>query len=681
MRKEALHAMSKQNKEAKKSRKSVSGKLLLVLIPMIAASIMVILIIVAFQARNIITALAENNLQNESSYYAEKVGREVSNLVEYFDASADALGTAPFPNDNAIASFLAPTMTKSDSVPNGMYVATTTGEWIDPSGWVPDPDYDPTTRSWYIDGLNNSKLKAGVPYVDSDTKELVVSFSRTVKLADARTGVASTDYTLTSIVNEISTIKPLGTGGAMLLYDDFILSYFKEDYNGTKVSDHPEALFLNSAYQYSTTGSTEVTKILSENGTTYFVAVSEVPGIGWKLVTSVAEKDVLAQLHSFEIICIIMMIFMVAIISVVIFLLIRRMVSVPVGALTENISRITDGDFTVEIPNGGDDEIGLMNNNMRTFVSHMRGTLGNIKSETDRLAIEAENSKDASGKLNVQANEQSTNMSQIRDAMNGMASAVSELANNATELATEVADLMEQGNAANETVTDLVGKARNGQKDMEVVQQGMNKISASMNDMNTDVQAVGESAQKINSIIEIINSIAEQTNLLSLNASIEAARAGEAGKGFAVVAQEIGQLAANSAESTTEIGKIITEITQQIGDLSEKSQANMDEISASTEAVQTAGKTFEEIFSSLDETSETVQQMIDKIGNVDTIATSVAAISEEQSASTQEVTATTDNLAVSAQQVAEESQGVDDSATTVSASAATIEDFVKDFKI
>jgi methyl-accepting chemotaxis protein len=107
----------------------------------------------------------------------------------------------------------------------------------------------------------------------------------------------------------------------------------------------------------------------------------------------------------------------------------------------------------------------------------------------------------------------------------------------------------------------------------------------------------------------------------------------------------------------------------------------MEEINSSSEAVQTAGKTFEEIFSSLDETSDTFKQMIDKIGNVDTIATSVAAISQEQSASTQEVTATTDNLAVSAQQVADESQGVDDSATTVSSAAATIEDFVKDFKI
>lgn len=674
-------ADKKKTDQVVKKTKSVSGKILMILVPMIALSIIVIMFIVITQAKSVIEELAINNLDKESKYYAESIGREITNVVEYFDACADAISAVSFPNDNAMASFLIPTTQKNEYIPNGMYVATMTGNWIDPTGWVPDPDYDPTTRDWYIEGLENKSFHPGDPYVDADSGDTVVSFSRKVQLADARAGVAAADYSLAGIVSEISAINPVKTGGAMLLDHDMILSYFDSSYNGTRVGEHPEAKFLQGAYNLAQSGSHEVTEIISENGEAYFVTANSIPGTEWALICSVSKKDVLATLTRFQYISIILMVVAVVIISIVMLILMRRMISKPVGILTDNISRITEGDFTVDIPSGGDDEIGIMNNNMRSFVEHMRGTLGNIKNETGRLAEEAENSKDASGKLNIQATEQSTNMGQIRDAMNGMASAVSELANNATELAQEVAELREQGNEASSTVTKLVEKARNGQRDMEIVQSGMEKISHSMDDMNVDVQAVGESAQKINSIIEIINSIAEQTNLLSLNASIEAARAGEAGKGFAVVAQEIGNLAANSAESTTEIGRIITEITQQIGSLSDKSKANMAEITSSSEAVQTAGETFEEIFSSLDETSETVHQMIDKISNVDTIATSVAAISEEQSASTEEVTATTDNLAISAQQVANESQGVDDSATTVSSSAATIEDFVRDFKI
>ena len=107
----------------------------------------------------------------------------------------------------------------------------------------------------------------------------------------------------------------------------------------------------------------------------------------------------------------------------------------------------------------------------------------------------------------------------------------------------------------------------------------------------------------------------------------------------------------------------------------------MQEIDTNVEAVSKAGNTFAEIFQSLDETSATVNEMIDKIGKVDTIATSMAAISEEQSASTQEVSATAENLAESAQAVSDSSKGVDESASTVTESANSIEGYVRKFII
>ncbi|MCR4634737.1 MAG: HAMP domain-containing protein, partial [Butyrivibrio sp.] len=368
-------------------------------------------------------------------------------------------------------------------------------------------------------------------------------------------------------------------------------------------------------------------------------------------------------------------------IAAIMFTLINSIVAKPVKRLTGDIAKIAEGDFRVDIKTGGNDEIGKMNNDMSEFVVNMRNTLGDIQSEVNKLAGEASSSKDASYKLTNEATEQAHGMQQIKDAMSGMADAVTELANNATELATEVSDLTEKGQAANGTVTNLVEKAKNGKEDMEAVQKGMSNISASMSDMNEVVEVVRDSAQKINSIIEMITSIAEQTNLLSLNASIEAARAGEAGKGFAVVATEIGSLATDSADSTTQIAKILEEITQQINSLSEKSQVNMQEIDTNVEAVSKAGNTFAEIFQSLDETSVTVNEMIDKIGKVDTIATSMAAISEEQSASTQEVSATAENLAESAQAVSDSSKGVDESASTVTESANSIEGYVRKFII
>jgi methyl-accepting chemotaxis protein len=632
-------------------KRKISGKLLVVLIPMITIAIVFIIFFLSNRAKTIISDLSRKALEQETKANANAFSGDIRTFVGQLDALAVSLEQNTFADNQAILNFLTAESTKfSKDAPNGIYMALDDGSWIDPSGWTPDADYVAADRPWYQDGIKHDTFTLGKPYLDSVTNSMVVPVARKITLADGRTGVAASDLSLSSITETVSTLNPMGKGGTMLLDGTAILSYFDPELNGTDVSEHQDATFLQKvAANIDKTGRVEE---IRDSGSNYYVDFEPIDGTTWTLISSVQEKNVLAELNKFQIACWALALIVIIAIAAVLLILISKIVTKPVRKLTESIVRITNNDFTVAVDETGNDEIGLMNANMKKFIDHMRDTLAGMRVETNQLSAEADNSRSSSENMNVQAKQQSDSMGDIRGAMDGMSGAVSELATNATELAGMVSDLTREGNEADKTMKLLVEKAEDGQRDMKLVTSSMDDISMAMKEMDDVVVKVEESAKQINGIVEMINSIA--------------------GRGFAVVATEIGSLANDSAEASREISAIISDIIGQISNLAQKSAISVEEIEKSAASVATAESTFVEIFKNLDITGESMKKMIQMMSEIDDIASSVAAISQEQSASSEEVTATVENLAISAGEVAEESQNVSDSANTVSQSAETI---------
>ena len=666
----------------RESRGSISRQLLVILIPMIALFIIVVAVVIFTNSKKVIIEESTWGLTNESLSNANDIGATMKNIKGYYDGLAGVMENSDYADNDALKAAMQDGMAMYKGMVNDVYLGFPDKTFIDGGDWVPDADYDPTIRGWYTLGSANRDIVFSAPSIDMDTKQLVVNGVCSINLKDGRTAVMSTDVFLSSISEAVGAYTPAGTGKSMLLCDSVIVAHSNADYLGKDVSELSSDTFLQSVYAVAKNGaSSDVKTIKGNDKADYYVSFVAVPGTDWILVSYVKKNDVLHELNTLSIIAVILVIVMLVISTIIIMVLINRMITTPVKSLTETIMRIADGDFTVNIAEGGSNEIGAMNNSMHDYVERMRGTLGEMKNVTQSLSVDADNSKEAANSMSTQAEQQSQSMDQIHMAMEGVANSVTELATNATDLAQAVTELTEEGGQTSTIMNDLLSKAKQGQKDMDNVQSNMANISTSMTEMSDVVRTVDEAAQKINSIVEMINSISSQTNLLSLNASIEAARAGEAGRGFAVVATEIGNLANESASATTEISEIINDITVHIRNLSERSEASVKDIANSSEAVSVTGTTFSEIFASLDEAGETVNRMISKMDEVNEIATSVAAIAEEQSASTEEVTATVESGAESARNVAEESKGVDNSAINVAESAARIGEFVDTFNI
>jgi methyl-accepting chemotaxis protein len=184
-------------------------------------------------------------------------------------------------------------------------------------------------------------------------------------------------------------------------------------------------------------------------------------------------------------------------------------------------------------------------------------------------------------------------VSEIRQSSDSISTASSEIAHGNADLSTRTehqASSLEETSASMEALTTAVK-----QNTTSAQQANHNAVSAAdiareggiaVTQMITMMEAIQRSSQKIGDIIGVIDGIAFQTNILALNAAVEAARAGEQGRGFAVVATEVRNLAQRSASAAREIKVLIT--------------TSVEQVSAGSRQVQTAGQTMQQIALSID---------------------------------------------------------------------------------
>ena len=199
------------------------------------------------------------------------------------------------------------------------------------------------------------------------------------------------------------------------------------------------------------------------------------------------------------------------------------------------MNAVAQGDMRGRITAEARGDLASLKNHINDSLDAVSHTLRTIHQNTRQVA--------------AASNEASQAISQISDGAQNQMHAIGQLANAVRETATSVSDVSRNTESA----------SARSRESMALVQSGREKMST----MVEVVNGIAANSEKINKITEVIEGIANKTNLLSLNAAIEAARAGEHGKGFSVVAEEVGKLAASSADSTQEISQLVQQAVNE----------------------------------------------------------------------------------------------------------------------
>jgi len=413
--------------------------------------------------------------------------------------------------------------------------------------------------------------------------------------------------------------------------------------------------------------------------TKVYASYKQIPGTSWYIVCQQAENEVQASVNKLILNILVYMGIILLFGACITYFVIKFLVK-KIEYISDISKKISENNLVLSAEqqnaiqkySKGKDELATlyisidkMIKNLNNIISEISVSARQLTSTSEEWMSNSQQSANASEEIAKTVGEIAESASaQARETEDGVAK-INELAQNidvvlyaSDILSSEAVKAEELKNEGAEIVKDLT---TNTKQSIDAIKT----IYRAIIDCNNNMARIG-------TVADTISSIAEQTNLLALNASIEAARAGEAGKGFAVVAKETGKLAEQTSSFTKDITQLIKVIQLDANNMVKLMEKVNGMIEAQTQsvihteeifrslanAIQNINESIEKLFNAGKKMSVKKDEIIGVIQNLSAIAQQNAAGTEEVSATVEEQTAFMEELASSAQYLSQLAQGL-----------------------
>lgn len=576
---------------------NITAKLVLAIIVSVAIAVGVLLAVVYYQMSHTLLEQSENLLETTTEKTLQETRAWMNKTLTMLETQRDIIEYEDM-DVPTMQEYIKHTVDQNDAYPAGLYVALTDGSLYHAS-FVPGPDFDTFSKSWYQNGLRSEDLILGDVYFDEDSQSYVVGASGVLKTKDGGVrGVVAADVYLDSISKIVSGVKMEETGGIFLVdtRTDTIIGHREKEIAGQQLGKVGGNMYAYAA-QRIRDGKTG----LSVNDGSY-IQVEKVPGSDWVAVAYVSQAEVLRELHQLTVSMIVVAVVAIAALILLVILQVRRIIGLPVRELSQAATRIAQGELEQTIHYQSRDELGVLAYDFNQVTLRLREYVKYINEISEKLReIAAGNlafnlQNEYTGefeKLKVAlmeiSRELSSTMGQLQAASRDVASGAEQVSSGAvtlsqgsTEQAAEVEALASHISSVSESVQKVAQGAAKASKISREVKEEVLSSNEKMRNLTGIIGKISDKSTEINRIVNTIEDIAFQTNILALNAAVEAARAGTAGKGFAVVADEVRALAGKSSEAAQET---TTLLGQTVESMDEGVQAAQDMESSMLEMV------------------------------------------------------------------------------------------------
>lgn len=646
----------------KSKRKSLKKILSTQIIAFVAIMIIVITAINMKMQSDEITDLTESVLAKESISYASEVYNWWSSIEERVGQTAAVYRNLPEQSyDDTLAMLLK--LTEEDPDSQDIYMAFgDTGKFLDGSGWIPDDTFVFTDRAWYIGAMDKKgEIYTSEPYVDASTGKTCLACA--VMIRDQV--VLSSDINFDKVAERLAEFKSSAPDAKFYIINketkDILVSNVA-DITGTTVEESTDPIMQGLATVFdslNTVKSIDADKVVTAGtsvGKMMYTA-TDIDETSWVVVSAVPYSFISGSIRHTVIITLIIAAVLLGILALILFITISKYIN-PVAKVTDRITDISNGDFTVTIVPEGNNEITTLSERLNDYIANMRNMLLGLANISNNMNDNAGECIDISRTLTSSNQNQGESLEKLNSTLAAMNDSIDEIARAATDLAHTSSELTQNAEDVKNLCMETMDSSASGRKEMANMTNNVNTLNDTMSELTEIIRTTARSIEEITGITDTINAISEQTNLLSLNASIEAARAGEMGKGFAVVASEVGVLAKQSTEATDTIRQLIGSITKNIEDINEKADICMKDMEACMSSVESANASFNTINDDVAKATDGIIEITGGIEKINDVASGNAATTEEQAATINEILGLSDSIVSESNRILSETDNI-----------------------
>ena len=659
---------NKGNASAARGRWGITGKLVAAIIGSVVIAVALLLAVVYVQMSRALLEKSENLIQATTEKTVQETRAWMNKTLTALELQRDTIQYEDM-DIPSMETYIKHTVDPDSSYPAGLYIALTDGSLYHAS-FVPGPDFDALTKSWYQNGVQSEDFILGDVYFDEDSQSYVVGASGVLKTRGGSVrGVAAADVYLDSISEIVSEIRLEKTGGIFLVdtRTDTIIGHQDPSITGKKLSE-----IGSGVYGYATEQIRQGNTGLTIRDNTY-IQVADIPGSDWKAVAYVSRAEVLEELYQLAVTVALLALLAVAAMLVLVIIQVRRVIGRPVAELSRAATRIAEGDLNQEIHYQSKDELGVLADDFNRvtlrlrdyvrYIDEISRTLYEIAEGNLTFTLQNEYAGEfAKIKNSLEEISRALNgtMGQLRSASRDVAAGAEQVSSGAmtlsqgsSEQSAEVETLAGHIDAVSDSVHKVAQGALEADRIAQAVKGGLLESSEKMRNLTEAIQKISDRSSEINRIVKTIEDIAFQTNILALNAAVEAARAGAAGNGFAVVADEVRNLAGKSSQAAQETTALLSQTVE-----------SMDE------GVQAA-----------QDTSESMLSVVTQADQMSSLISGIAEYTKQQTVNAEEITHGIEQIADVVQSNVATAEASAAASEELSGQAAMLREMVAKFRL